>query len=109
SFVCEAAYSIVGKQIITRAGETPSQLLPGREQTNFAPNAVPLLGGVGGGFVSPVKVLALSLTAGTAANLLIDGRTTLAAAGGLPAQAWLQILGLALICITFGYSFWFLA
>src|SRR6266487_3024483 len=92
SFVCEAAYSIVGKQIITRAGETPSQLLPGGEQTAARPDGVPLLGGVGGGLISPVKVLAISLAVGTAANLLIDGPTTLAAAGQLPALVWLLLL-----------------
>jgi len=56
----------------------------------------------------PIKVLALSLVVGTVVNLLIDGPTTLAAAGRLPAQAWLLLLGLALICTAFGYSFWFL-
>jgi drug/metabolite transporter (DMT)-like permease len=76
SFVCEAAYSIVGKKIIQRAGS--------------------------------VKVLAISLTVGTVANLLIDGPTTLAAASRMPVQAWLLVLGLALICTAFGYSFWFL-
>jgi drug/metabolite transporter (DMT)-like permease len=76
SFVCEAAYSIVGKKIINRAG--------------------------------PLKVLALSLAVGTLANLVIDGPTTLTAAGRMPAQVWLLIMGLALICTAFGYGFWFL-
>jgi drug/metabolite transporter (DMT)-like permease len=76
SFVCEAAYSIVGKKIINRAG--------------------------------PLKVLTLSLAVGTLANLVIDGPTTLTAAGRMPAQVWLLIMGLALICTAFGYSFWFL-
>lgn len=57
---------------------------------------------------SPLKVLALSLAAGTAANLLIDGPRTLAAAGGMSGQAWWLLLGLALICTVFGYGFWFL-
>ena len=108
SFVCEAAYSIVGKQIITSAGPTHLQPLPEGEQTGEHSNAVPLPGGGRGGSVNPVKVLTLSLAVGTAANLLIDGPSTLAAAGGLPAQAWLLLLGLALICTAFGYSFWFL-
>src|SRR6185436_863443 len=72
----EAAYSIVGKKIIQRAGS--------------------------------VKVLALSLAVGTAANLLIDGPTTTTAASRMSLEAWLLVLGLALICTAFGYSFWFL-
>jgi drug/metabolite transporter (DMT)-like permease len=108
SFVCETAYSIIGKKIISRGGPTHPQPLPGGEHTGAHPNAVPLLGGVRGGFVSPVKVLAISLGVGTAANLLIDGPTTLAAMGRLPMQAWLLLVGLALICTAFGYSFWFL-
>lgn len=75
SFVCETAYSIVGKPIVARA--------------------------------SPMKVLALSLAVGTAANLMIDGSHTLAAASRMPVQTWLVVLGLALICTSFGYSFWF--
>jgi len=109
SFVCEAAYSIVGKQIITSAGPTHPQPLPGGEQTSGArSNAVPLLRGVRSGFVNPVKVLAISLAVGTVANLLVDGPTTLAAASRMSGQAWLLVLGLALICTAFGYSFWFL-
>ena len=108
SFICEAAYSIVGKRIISRNEPTHPQPLPGGEQTAARPNAVPLLGGVRGGFVSPVKVLALSLAVGTVANLLIDGPTTLTAASRMSGQAWLLIMGLALICTAFGYSFWFL-
>jgi drug/metabolite transporter (DMT)-like permease len=145
SFVCEAAYSIVGKLIISRSEPTHPQPLAEREQNDARPDAVPLLpastlaarsrerrgsfrrcppcsptvaagravdGGEGAGgdsgFISPVKVLAISLTVGTAANLLIDGPSTLVAASRLPAQAWLLLLGLALICTAFGYSFWFL-
>jgi drug/metabolite transporter (DMT)-like permease len=55
-----------------------------------------------------LKVLALSLAAGTMANLLMDGPTTFAAARQMPAQVWLLIVGLALICTAFGYGFWFL-
>jgi drug/metabolite transporter (DMT)-like permease len=75
SFVCETAFSVVGKPIVVRAG--------------------------------PMKMLALSLAVGTAVNLLIDGPHTLAAASRMPIQAWLVMLGLAIICTTFGYSFWF--
>ncbi len=56
----------------------------------------------------PLKVLALSLVAGTMGNVLLDGPTTFAAASRMPAQVWLLILGLALICTAFGYGFWFL-
>ena len=55
SFVCEAAYSVLGKPIVTRA--------------------------------SVMKMLAISLLVGTAINLLIDGRQTVQAAAGMPAQA----------------------
>ena len=76
SFVCEAAYSVIGKPIIARA--------------------------------SIMKVLALALFAGTAANLLIDGRATLSSARQLPAQAWWLLIALALICTVIGYAVWFL-
>ena len=108
SFLCEATYSIVGKKIICRNEPTHPQPLPGGEQAGARPKAVPLLGGVRGGFVSPIKVLALSLAVGTAANLLIDGPTTVTAASRMSLEAWLLVLGLALICTAFGYSFWFL-
>ena len=52
SFLCEAAYSVMGKPIVAKA--------------------------------SVMKMLALSLLAGTAVNLLIDGPQTLAAARMLP-------------------------
>ncbi|MBP9900720.1 MAG: DMT family transporter [Verrucomicrobia subdivision 3 bacterium] len=76
SFICEAAFSIVGKPLIARAG--------------------------------PVKVVALSLLVGTAANLMIDGRQTLAAAVALPGPQWALVLTLAWVCTAFGYAFWFL-
>ena len=76
SFVCEAAYSVMGKPILHRAG--------------------------------PVKVLALSLAVGTVVNLLIDGPQTLRAATQLSGQVWLIVLTLALVCTSFGYSYWFL-
>jgi drug/metabolite transporter (DMT)-like permease len=56
---------------------------------------------------SVMKMLAISLVAGTAANLAIDGRSTLAAAQTLPAQSWLILSALALICTAIGYSIWF--
>jgi len=54
---------------------------------------------------SPIKFVALSLLAGTAINLLLDGRRTLTAAAHLPAQAWVLLLVMALICTSFGYAF----
>ncbi len=74
SFACDAAYSVVGKPIVARAGA--------------------------------LKLLTLALLTGTAVNLAIDGPTTLAAARAMPLQAWLLLLGLALICTSFGYGFW---
>ena len=76
SFVCEAAYSVMGKPILSRAGV--------------------------------MKMLAISLLVGTAANLAIDGPRTLAAARDLPGEAWLIIVLLAVVCTVIGYSVWFL-
>ena len=76
SFVCEAAYSVLGKPIVARA--------------------------------SVMKMLAISLLFGTAANLLIDGQVTLRAARTLPAQAWFLLLALAVVCTAIGYSVWFI-
>ncbi len=56
---------------------------------------------------SVMKMLALSLVAGTAANLLIDGPQTLRAARTLPVQAWVLLFALAIICTAIGYSVWF--
>src|SRR5688572_17284057 len=42
----------------------------------------------------PIKVVALSLTAGTVVNLLIDGPTTIVAASRMPVEAWLLMSGL---------------
>lgn len=75
SFVCETAYSVIGKPIIAGA--------------------------------SLMKVLAISLLVGTAANLLIDGPETLQAAKMLPPQAWGLLLGLAIVCTAIGYTVWF--
>jgi drug/metabolite transporter (DMT)-like permease len=76
SFVCEAAYSVIGKGIVMRS--------------------------------SVMKMLAISLSAGTCANLLVDGRSTLSAACSLSFQAWLLLLIMATICTALGYSIWFL-
>jgi drug/metabolite transporter (DMT)-like permease len=75
SFICESAYSIVGKGVVARSSVT--------------------------------KMLALSLAAGTAVNLLIDGRATMEMARGLPLEAWILLVGLAFICTAVGYSIWF--
>ena len=75
SFVCEAAYSVIGKPIIMRA--------------------------------SVMKVVAISLLAGTGVNLLIDGPSTIAVARTLPQQAWILLLAMAVICTAIGYSVWF--
>jgi|SRR5579862_1556765 len=76
SFICEAAYSVMGKSIVSRAGV--------------------------------MKMLALSLTVGTFANLLIDGRATLNASRSLPLESWLILVALATICTAIGYSLWFM-
>jgi drug/metabolite transporter (DMT)-like permease len=57
---------------------------------------------------SVMKMLAISLLVGTAANLLIDGPATLTAAKTLPAQAWFLLLALAVVCTAIGYSVWFI-
>jgi len=75
SFICEAAYSVVGKTIVQRA--------------------------------SPTKMVAISLLVGTAANLVVDGRSTFAAARTLTAEHWLLICLMALICTVIGYCAWF--
>ena len=75
SFLCEAAYSVMGKPIVAKASVT--------------------------------KMLALSLLAGTAVNLLIDGPETLAAARMLSPKAWLLLLILAVVCTSVSYSLWF--
>ena len=76
SFICEAAYSVLGKPIVAKA--------------------------------SVMMMLALSLLAGTAANLLVDGPQTLAAARTLDFRAWLLLLVLAAVCTSAGYSLWFI-
>lgn len=61
----------------------------------------PLLGRVG-----PMKILAISLVAGTLANLAIDGPTTLKAARQMPADAWAWVAFLSLVCTSLGYGLW---
>lgn len=76
SFICEAAYSVMGKPIVQRA--------------------------------SVMKTLAISLIAGTIANLLVDGSSTFEASRQVSAQGWLLLVSLAVICTVVGYSVWFL-
>lgn len=76
SFVCEAAYSVLGKPIVGRA--------------------------------SVMKMLAISLLVGTAANLLIDGKSTLISAVALAPKAWVLLAGMAVVCTAIGYSVWFI-
>jgi drug/metabolite transporter (DMT)-like permease len=54
-----------------------------------------------------MKMVAISILIGTAANLLIDGRDTFAKAQTLSVDAWLLIVALAVICTAVGYSLWF--
>ncbi len=75
SFVCETAYSIMGKPLVERAGM--------------------------------LKILTLALIFGTLANLLIDGRQTIADARTLPPHLWWWIAYLSVICTSLGYAFWF--
>jgi drug/metabolite transporter (DMT)-like permease len=78
SFVCETAYSVMGKPLLER--------------------------------VNPLKLLAVGLWSGTAANLLITG-----AGGSQPWSALAQVpvggfllLGyMALICTVAGYALWY--
>jgi drug/metabolite transporter (DMT)-like permease len=57
---------------------------------------------------SPMKMVAISIVVGTAANLLIDGRETFVKAQTLTANAWLLLGVMALICTAIGYSLWFI-
>jgi O-acetylserine/cysteine efflux transporter len=76
SFICESAYSVMGKPIVRRA--------------------------------SVMKMLAISLSIGTALNLLIDGSATFQATSALSGKAWGLLLALAVICTSIGYSVWFM-
>ncbi|HRT08129.1 MAG TPA: DMT family transporter [Candidatus Paceibacterota bacterium] len=57
---------------------------------------------------SVMKMLAISLWTGTLANLLLDGRHTLAGAAALPPGAWGLLVLLAVLCTVVGYSVWFI-
>jgi drug/metabolite transporter (DMT)-like permease len=57
------------------------------------------------------KMLALSLLAGTLANVLIDvstGANTVQAVHRLPLSAWLLLGYMALVCTIAGYALWYL-
>jgi len=56
---------------------------------------------------SMMKMLAISLTVGTIGNLLIDGRSTIAAAKSLTPTGWLLMAGLSIVCTVIGYIVWF--
>lgn len=56
-----------------------------------------------------LKVTTLSLAAGVAINLLLDGASTVEAARHLPLRGWLEIIYLATICTAIGYAVWFAA
>ncbi|MEY4385964.1 MAG: hypothetical protein RLY20_1247 [Verrucomicrobiota bacterium] len=56
-----------------------------------------------------LKVTTLSLTAGVALNLLLNGSSTVAAAQHLPVRGWIEIGYLATICTAIGYAVWFAA
>lgn len=58
--------------------------------------------------VGPLKILAVSLVAGTLANLAIDGPTTFAAAAKMPASAWAWVAYLSILCTSLGYGLWLL-
>lgn len=75
SFLCEAAYSIMGKPLMGRAGM--------------------------------FKIITVSMVAGTAGNLLIDGHQTYLECTAMPARYWWQILYLATMCSAFGYTIWY--
>jgi drug/metabolite transporter (DMT)-like permease len=113
SFFCETAYSVVGKRIIaSSAGVSPTRESKSERTENSetipASASVATVKAARQQNPGAMKVLALSLTAGTVANLLIDGPTTCAAASRMPSLAWVLVLGLALVCTSFGYGFWFL-
>jgi drug/metabolite transporter (DMT)-like permease len=55
-----------------------------------------------------MMMLAISLLAGTVANLLIDGPSTLVAAGRLSLESWFLVVGMAIVCTVIGYSVWFI-
>jgi len=56
---------------------------------------------------SVMKMLTISLLAGTAVNLAIDGRGTWTVARSLSPHAWLLLAMLGLFCTAIGYTVWF--
>jgi drug/metabolite transporter (DMT)-like permease len=101
SFFCETAYSILGKKIMHSGAVSD----PGDAS---ATDDAAAQSAARRSEIGPIKILALALVVGTVANLLIDGPKTFAAAGRMSAQAWILIGAMALICTSFGYSFWYL-
>ena len=101
SFFCETGYSILGKKIMG-SGASDQVGDPTAAESAAA------RGDARHGKIGAIKILAIALTVGTLANLAIDGPTTFSAAGRMSVRAWLLIAGLALICTSFGYSFWYL-
>jgi len=78
SFLCEAVYSVLGKPALERVGI--------------------------------LKLLGSALLAGTVANIGLDfatGASTFSALPGLPAQAWLLLIYLALVYTLLGYTLWY--
>jgi drug/metabolite transporter (DMT)-like permease len=56
---------------------------------------------------SVIKMLVISILAGTTVNLLIDGPATFAAARTLSLQGWCLLVFMALVCTAIGYTLWF--
>ena len=73
SFMCEAAFSLIGKPMLDR--------------------------------VSPLKLIAIGLLGGTAANVSISGVHIPA----MPLPAWLTLAYLGIICTVVGYALWYFA
>ena len=73
SFVCEAAFSLIGKPMLDRVG--------------------------------PLKLVAVGLLGGTAANVVISGVNI----PPMPAAAWWSLAYLGVICSAVGYALWYFA
>jgi drug/metabolite transporter (DMT)-like permease len=56
---------------------------------------------------SPIKMVAISLLAGTVGNLCIDGGQTFSAARSLTVEGWILIFVMGLVCTAIGYTLWF--
>jgi len=54
-----------------------------------------------------LKIITLSLLAGTAGNLFLDGHQTFSEAAAMPSRYWWMILYLATMCTALGYSIWY--